>query len=248
MESYTIIAQLINFSVLLFILNKFLYKPVLKTMDKRREDIKNKIEETQNKLEESDKLKEEYFNKLQEVEKENIALRKQAIEDIKKFKDFELQKVKEDISLKKDKFNDYLDLEQKSLIENFNENLLDLFVGYSNNILQVLANSTLQGEIVNNFMQKINDLTDEKVESVNKLNVEDIYVSSNDELTDEQKDFIKDSLVKKGFKFKDIQYTVDKKLILGIELKAKSYVLSWDVRELTNNFISTIDNKINDRK
>lgn len=248
MESYTIIAQLINFSVLLFILNKFLYKPVLKTMDKRREDIKNKIEETQNKLEESDKLKEEYFNKLQEVEKENIALRKQALEDIKKFKDSELQKVKEDISLKKDKFNDYLDLEQKSLIENFNENLLDLFVGYSNNILQVLANSTLQGEIVNNFMQKINDLTDEKVESVNKLNVEDIYVSSNDELTDEQKDFIKDSLVKKGFKFKDVQYTVDKKLILGIKLKAKSYVLSWDVRELTNNFISTIDNKINDRK
>ncbi len=248
MELYTIIAQLINFSVLLFILNKFLYKPVLKTMDKRREDIKNKIEETQNKLEESDKLKEEYFNKLQEVEKENITLRKQALEDIKKFKDSELQKVKEDISLKKDKFNDYLDLEQKSLIENFNENLSDLFVEYSNNILRVLANSTLQGEIVNNFMQKINDLTDEKVESVNKLNVEDIYISSNDELTDKQKDFIKDSLVKKGFKFKDIQYTVDKKLILGIELKAKSYVLSWDVRELTNNFISTIDNKINDRK
>ena len=248
MELYTIIAQLINFSVLLFILNKFLYKPILKTMDKRREDIKNKIEETQNKLEESDKLKEEYFNKLQEVEKENITLRKQALEDIKKFKDSELQKVKEDISLKKDKFNDYLILEQKSLIENFNENLSDLFVEYSNSILQVLANSTLQGEIVNNFMQKINDLTDEKVESVNKLNVEDMYISSNDELTDKQKDFIKDSLVKKGFKFKDIQYTVDKKLILGIELKAKSYVLSWNVRELTNNFISTIDNKINDRK
>ena len=248
MELYTIIAQLINFSVLLFILNKFLYKPILKTMDKRREDIKNKIEKTQNKLEESDKLKEEYFNKLQEVEKENITLRKQALEDIKKFKDSELQKVKEDISLKKDKFNDYLNLEQKSLIENFNENLSDLFVEYSNNILQVLANSTLQGEIVNNFMQKINDLTDEKVESVNKLNVEDMYISSNDELTDKQKDFIKDSLVKKGFKFKDIQYTVDKKLILGIELKAKSYVLSWNVRELTNNFISTIDNKINGRK
>ena len=248
MELYTIIAQLINFSVLLFILNKFLYKPILKTMDKRREDIKNKIEETQNKLEESDKLKEEYFNKLQEVEKENITLRKQALEDIKKFKDSELQKVKEDISLKKDKFNDYLNLEQKSLIENFNENLSDLFVEYSNNILQVLANSTLQDELVNNFMQKINDLTDEKVESVNKLNVEDMYISSNDELTDKQKDFIKDSLVKKGFKFKDIQYTVDKKLILGIELKAKSYVLSWNVRELTNNFISTIDNKINDRK
>ena len=70
MELYTIIAQFINFGVLIFLLNKFLYKPVLKTMEKRREDIKNKIEETEKKLEESEKLKEEYFKKLQEVEKE----------------------------------------------------------------------------------------------------------------------------------------------------------------------------------
>ena len=216
MELYTIIAQFINFGVLIFLLNKFLYKPVLKTMEKRREDIKNKIEETEKKLEESEKLKEEYFNKLQEVEKENIVLRKKAIADIKKFKEEELQKAKDDISAKKDKFNDYLDLEQKNLVENFNEDLSDLFVEYSNNVLQVLANST--------------------------------HIYSNDELTTKQKNFIKDSLVEKGFKFKDIQCDIDKDLILGIELKAKSYILSWNVKELTTNFISNIDNKINDKK
>lgn len=248
MELYTIIAQFINFGVLIFLLNKFLYKPVLKTMEKRREDIKNKIEETEKKLEESEKLKEEYFNKLQEVEKENVVLRKKAIADIKKFKEEELQKAKDDISAKKDKFNDYLDLEQKNLIENFNEDLSDLFVEYSNNILQVLANSTLQDEIVNNFVEKVNDLTADKIDSVNKLNLDNIHIYSNDELTTKQRNFIKDSLTEKGFKFKDIQYDIDKDLILGIELKAKSYILSWNVKELTTNFIANIDNKINDKK
>lgn len=248
MELYTIIAQFINFGVLIFLLNKFLYKPVLKTMEKRREDIKNKIEETEKKLEESEKLKEEYFNKLQEVEKENIVLRKKAIADIKKFKEEELQKAKDDISAKKDKFNDYLDLEQKNLIENFNEDLSDLFVEYSNNILQVLANSTLQDEIVNSFVEKVNELTADKVDSVNKLNLDNIYIYSNAELNAKQKNFIKDSLIEKGFKFKDIQCDIDKDLILGIELKAKSYILSWNVKELTTNFISNIDNKINDKK
>ena len=248
MELYTIIAQFINFGVLIFLLNKFLYKPVLKTMEKRREDIKNKIEETEKKLEESEKLKEEYFNKLQEVEKENIVLRKKAIADIKKFKEEELQKAKDDISAKKDKFNDYLDLEQKNLIENFNTDLSDLFVEYSNNILQVLANSTLQDEIVNNFVEKVNELTADKVDSVNKLNLDNIYIYSNAELNAKQKNFIKDSLIEKGFKFKDIQCDIDKDLILGIEIKKKSYILSWNVKELTTNFISNIDNKINDKK
>ena len=123
-----------------------------------------------------------------------------------------------------------------------------MFVEYSNNILQVLANSTLQDEIVNNFIEKVNELTADKVDSVNKLNLDNIHIYSNDELTTKQKNFIKDSLIEKGFKFKDIQCDIDKDLILGIELKAKSYILSWNVKELTTNFISNIDNKINDKK
>ncbi len=248
MELYTIIAQFINFSILIVILNKFLYKPVLKTMDKRKEDIKNKIEETESKLEESEKLKKEYLSKLQEVEKENIALREKALEDIKKFKELELEKAKKDVSAKKDKFNDYLDLEQKSLIEDFNENLSDLFVSYSNNILEVLANSNLQDEIVNSFLEKVKNLDSDKVSSVNDLNVENIYIYSNAELTAKQKNFIKETLKEKGFKFKDVEYDVENSLILGIELKAKSYILSWNVKELTSNFISGISDKINEKK
>ena len=45
MNLFTIIAQLINFSILIYLLNKFLYKPVLATLEKRREDIKLKIED-----------------------------------------------------------------------------------------------------------------------------------------------------------------------------------------------------------
>ncbi len=248
MELYTIIAQILNFGVLIFLLNKFLYKPVLKTMDKRRNDIKQKIEETEKKLQESDKLKEDYLNKLNEVEKENIILRKQALEDVKKFKELELQKAKNDISVKKDRFNDYLHLEQKNLIENFNENLTDMFIEYSNDILKVIANSNLQNEIVNNFIEKLKGLTKDKIDNINDLKLDTVYILSNDSLNEEEKKLIKDSLVDKGLIFKNIEYSVDKKLILGIELRAKSYVLSWNVKELTANFIANIDKKMIDKK
>lgn len=248
MELYTIIAQIINFSVLIFLLNRFLYKPVLKTMDKRRNDIKQKIEETEKKLEESDKLKADYLNKLNEVEKENIILKKQAIEDVKKFKELELQKAKDDILNKKERFKDYLHLEQKNLVENFNDYLMDMFVEYSNNILKIIANSNLQNEIVNNFVEKIKNLAKDKVSEVNELNVDTIYILSSDDLSDNEKETIRISLIQKGFIFNNIKYNVDKKLILGIELKAKSYVVSWNVKELTTNFVANIDRKMIDKK
>lgn len=248
MELYTIIAQILNFGVLIFLLNKFLYKPVLKTMDKRRNEIKQKIEETEKKLEESDKLKENYLNKLKEVEEENIILRKQTIEDVRKFKELELQKAKDDILIKKDRFNDYLHLEQKNLIENFNENLTDMFVEYSNDILRIIANSNLQNEIVNNFIEKLKGLTKDKIDNINDLKLDVIYIFSNDELNDNEKRIIKDSLINKGLDFKSIEYDIDKKLILGIELRAKSYALSWNVKELTSNFIANIDKKMIDKK
>lgn len=40
------LAQLFNFAVLLFVLHRFLYKPVLKILDKRRKDIEENIEKT----------------------------------------------------------------------------------------------------------------------------------------------------------------------------------------------------------
>ena len=248
MELYTIIAQILNFAVLIFLLNKFLYKPVLKTMEKRRSNIKQKIEETEKKLQESDKLKEDYLNKLKEVEKENVILRKQALEDVKKFKELELQKAKDDISIKKDKFNDYLQLEQKNLIENFNDNLADMFIEYSNNILKVIANSNLQNEIVNSFIEKLNGLTSDKIKSINELNLDTIYILSNSDLNEEERKLIHNSLIGKGLIFKNIEYSIDKKLILGIELRARSYVLSWNVKELTANFIARIEKEMIDKK
>ena len=246
MELYTIIAQIINFSVLLFLLNKFLYKPVMKTMEKRRNDIKQKIDDTEKKLEETEKLKEEYLNKLKEVEEENIVLRQRVIDDVAKFKEIEMQKAQDDISNKRERFNDYLKLEQKNLLEKFNKNLLDMFVKYSNHMFSAIANSTLQKEIINAFLNKVNILDKDKIEDINKMKADKIYIISNALLADDEKELIKKSLKDKGFIFSEIEFMIDKKLVLGIDMKIGSYVFSWNIKEFTEHFISTID-KINDK-
>ncbi|MDD2839694.1 MAG: hypothetical protein PHY80_01010 [Rickettsiales bacterium] len=243
MELFTVIAQLINFTVLIILLNKFLYKPILSSLDKRRDEVRRKIEETEKKLVESEQIKEKYLTNLRELEKENLDFRKKAVQEVKKFKETEIQKAKDDVATRKSKFNEYLVFEEKSLIENFNENFGELFIKYSNMILSNLANSDLETEIVNRFLEKIKLLTLHKVEEINSLKSDLIYIISNSELTLDQKTTIKQTLIDMKIKFFDIKFDVDTNLILGIEMKIKSYVLSWDIKELSNTFLSSVGKK-----
>lgn len=240
MELFTIIAQLINFTILILILNKFLYKPILSALEKRRNDVKKKIEETERKLAESEQIKEEYLKNLKKLEEENVDLKKKAVQEVKKFKEAEIQKVRDDITARKNKFDEYLGLEEKSLIENFNENFGGLFIKYSNMILNNLANSSLEMEIVNKFLEKIKLLSLQKIEEINLLKPDLIYITTNNELTLEQKTIIKQALTDKKIQFSDIKFIVDLNVILGIEMKIKSFVLSWNIKELSNNFLSNI--------
>lgn len=241
MNLFTIIAQLINFSVLIFLLNKFLYKPVLATLEKRREDIKSKMEEIEDKLKESDKLKEGYLSKLKDLEKENSILKEKAIKEANEIKELELQKARQDLNEKKDRFNEYLNLEQQKLVENFNENLGELFVNYSNNIFKSIANTNLDNEIANKMIENVSCLDNEKIEEINKLNPDIIEIITNFEVSNQQQDNFEKTFKDKKINFSKIKYTCDKNLILGIEIRIKSFVLSWNLKELTENFLKNIN-------
>lgn len=60
----TLIAQILNFLFLVFILAKFAYKPLLKVMDDRKNKIAGDLASAENAKEEAEKVKAEYQAKL----------------------------------------------------------------------------------------------------------------------------------------------------------------------------------------
>lgn len=247
MDLYTIIVQLLNFAVLLILLNKFLYKPLLNAVEKRKENIKKQVEDTQNRLNESEALKEEYLSKLKDIEKENIILKQQVIDDMEIFKKQELEKINKELIDKQTKMREYVSLEEKNMIDNFYRKLADSFIDYSNLVFKNLANTNLQTQIVNKFIEKISLLSIDRVNAINQNIVNSkLYIYSNDEIKHDNKEIIKDSLIKKGFIFNNIEYIIKTDLILGIELKVGNNLISWTIKDINENFESVI-NKILDK-
>lgn len=106
-----ILLHLLNFAILVVGLTFLLYKPVLKFINKRKEDIQNEIKKGED-LQESAKAKlEEYQAKLSEAETEAETVKQTALADAE---------------VEKKKIIESADAEAKRLIENANKDCVVL--------------------------------------------------------------------------------------------------------------------------
>jgi len=76
--NWTFFVQVLNFLVLMFILNKILYKPILKVLDERDERIVGGQTQAKELTTESEKIFESYNGKLQVAKIESLGIKNSA--------------------------------------------------------------------------------------------------------------------------------------------------------------------------
>ncbi len=84
---YEIIMQMVNFLILLYLLNRFLIKPLSEFIEKRSSDIKTDIQDAKNNKEQSEKLLEEQRSVLNDARQEAKSIREKAEENSQKEKE-----------------------------------------------------------------------------------------------------------------------------------------------------------------
>ena len=112
----TFILEIINFLVLVWILQRFLYRPVMKVVAQRRAAISQSLQEAQATQEQAAGLKSQYENRLADWQQERETARRQLRDDI----EAERQKLMEQLQKELDEQR----RKEQVLAERRNENLL----------------------------------------------------------------------------------------------------------------------------
>jgi len=71
---YQILFQIINFGILVFVLNKFLYKPIVNIIKQRNKKIEDSIKAAEQTLKEKEKIKQIKQKAVEEAEKEAVRI------------------------------------------------------------------------------------------------------------------------------------------------------------------------------
>ncbi len=81
-DYFTIVAQIINFLVLVFLLRHFLYRPVIKAMDEREQKMVSRLKDAEQKREEAEAEAESFRQMKQELEDKRQEMLTKAAEEV----------------------------------------------------------------------------------------------------------------------------------------------------------------------
>lgn len=235
-DIFTLLVQIVNFLVLIVILNKLIYKPLIGLMKNRREYIKSSIDNAENKLKEAEKIREEYTNELKKIENYKEEQIKKIDDQIFEYKTSEILKIKEELEIKKAEFEKRLESEKNSitrdLIKRFCFNTND----FLKNIFLSLSNNQLNSAILNKFINEIMNLSSENIDRINKSTTKIIDFYSSFELNQDEKNNVKNTFSKCGILFNDINFIIDANMILGNKISAGGLVINSNIQNIIDQF------------
>ncbi len=132
----TLIAQALNFLILLFILAKFAYKPLLKVMEERKEKIANDLKAADQAKADAEAVKAEYAAKLAEAKAEA----QEIIDNARKTAAAAHDKIMADTKAEQEQViaaaKESIALEQKKAMEQIRSQVIDLSMAVAGKIVE----------------------------------------------------------------------------------------------------------------
>ncbi|MFO7824014.1 MAG: F0F1 ATP synthase subunit B [Cyclobacterium sp.] len=236
---FTVIAQIINFFILVWLLKKFLYKPILKAIDERESKIAAQLKEAEVRKAEAKKEQQEFQQKnvrfdlekkdradkmVLETNEERQKLLDQARKDAEALAKH-LEKSAEEKQL-----NQYKELNQKIKKEVF---------AVSRKTLEELASVGLEEQLTKVFIKRLNTLKEKELKQLKaafKETSDAILVRSALVLPKKQQNELKKTIDTILEADTPLRFEETPALIGGIELSTNEYKLAWSISEYLRAF------------
>lgn len=156
--SYEFFFTIINTIVLFFILKRLLFKPVIKIIDDRERDIKDRIDEGNRAQEEGLKFKEEYEGKLDQVKNQG----QEILELSKKKADERAEKIifeaRQEASAIKEKASLDIERERQQAFEDVKGDISDIAILAATKVIEKDMDTDKHKELIDDFISKVGDV------------------------------------------------------------------------------------------
>ncbi len=155
--SFTIVLQWVNFAILLFLLTKFLYKPLIKLLDGRREKVKSEIDSAARTKEEADELFQERRTQLDQVDREAKEIKLQAAKDGLKEREKIVARAEEDAGRIVERARDDILLQEKKARKRLREEAVDLSISVAEKLLEKEIDHSDQRRFVGRAIEEMEE-------------------------------------------------------------------------------------------
>ena len=231
---FTVIAQLLNFALLVWLMKRFLYAPILAAMDQREKKISAQLKAAKTQKDEAKAAHDELTKKTDAFDAQKQALLTAATTDAETQRQQLLaagrQEADDQRAQLQQAWQESLATQQADLARQTRQTVFAV----AKKALADLASASLEAQAVDVLVQRLHGLSDDDKQplvAAFQANKKPMQVQSASALTPKQQATIKTMLADLLGAAPDLEFTANPTLISGISLSANGFKLAWDVAD-----------------
>lgn len=242
--------QIFNFLILVFILKRFLYKPILGAIKNREVYIKKTVDDANNSRLDFEKSKAKYEERLANLDRDKEHLRSKMYHEIETERKYKIAEVKKEVNVWRDRIRLQIESEKRAFLGEILDALYKEFSVFTDKALRELSGKSSQEHVMNLFFEKVNALSASEAVTINDKLLESggvVVFSSFHVIDDEIKVELENLFKRKEIKFDRIEYKTEPRLLMGVEMKVGSYYLLWNLETYLNDFRMEVEKILNSK-
>ena len=163
---FTTGAQIFNFLILVWLLKKLLFRPIIGAMERREQGLSSRLQQAKVKMSEAEAQKNQYQQQIHQLQTDKDEVLLQVRQQAEAEKSALLQQLGEEIQQKKTQFTDEMRQEQEEQGQLISRLLAEKSLKLSQKILSQLADQTLEQRIIEHFLKNLSDLSEAEQTSI----------------------------------------------------------------------------------
>lgn len=242
---FTVIAQAANFLILVWLLKRFLYKPILDAIDAREKRIAKNLADADAKMAEAQKERDEFQHKNEEFDQQRAALMNKAAEEAQTERQRLLDEARKAADILSTKRQEALIGEARNLNQALGLRTRQEVFAIARKALTDLAATSLEERMAEVFTRRLREMDEKAKAAVGAaLNTssEPALVRSAFDLPVEQRTTIQNALNTTFSSEVTVHFETAPDLISGIELSTGGQKVAWSI----DSYLTSLEIGVNE--
>jgi len=241
---FTVMAQAVNFVILIWLLKRFLYRPILSAIDAREQRIAAELADADSKRAEAQKERDQFEKKNQEFEQQRAALLNQATGEAKTARARLLDQARQAAEAMRARQEEALRIEQQSLSEALSHRAREEVFAIARKALADLAGVTLEERMTAVFLHRLRGLDEAGIagmKSTLEASSRPLLVRTAFILTSAQRAAIETAVRDTLGTETPVQFATAPDLVSGIEISTNGQKLAWSIADYLTSLGKGVD-------
>ncbi len=244
---FTVGAQIVNFLILVFLLKRFLYGPVIRAMDARQKKVTDRLREAEEREEAADERQRELEEKRRDLDRRREDMLDEARQSAEGRRRELLVEIREETEAHRERWRRELDQERETFLRELRSETASWVARAARRALRDLASAELEAQMISVLQKRIGELDTSQREQLieaARSSEEPFALVTTFELGEEQREALRSTLEDVLDASIELRFAESADLVCGVELRTPSTVVSWSVDAFTDDLAERIDERL----